>query len=201
MTCIHVCYSNQTVSMWHSVQNTALSRVSALILHCIGPVDQWITNFTCPPWQHGDSSMVQHQTYDPKPKAMGMSPYRRSFFSRVYQLCADSHFSIHFHPCVKNPSGNIALIHVYTIKDPSNSAKKQLLWTIHRYTCLQPIVNSTCDLGHSNHKLVHSCMVCTEHAPRWLQFHVAPNSTAKYTTLMDIQKCAMNDYKRLQSFI
>ena len=37
--------------------------------------------------------------------------------------------------------------------------------------------------------MVHGCMVYTEPAPRWLQFHVAPAMPAlKYTTSVDIQK-------------
>ena len=36
---------------------------------------------------------------------------------------------------------------------------------------------------------MHGCMVYTELAPRWLQFHVAPAMPAlKYTTSVDIQK-------------
>ena len=35
----------------------------------------------------------------------------------------------------------------------------------------------------------HGCMVYTELAPRWQQFHVAPAMPAlKYTTLVDIEK-------------
>ena len=37
--------------------------------------------------------------------------------------------------------------------------------------------------------MVHGCMVYTELAPRWLQFHVAPAMPAlKYTTSVDIKK-------------
>ena len=40
--------------------------------------------------------------------------------------------------------------------------------------------------------MVHDCMVYTELAPRWLQFHVAPAIPAlKYTTSVDIQKNAL----------
>ena len=40
--------------------------------------------------------------------------------------------------------------------------------------------------------MVHGCMVYTELAPRWLQFHVAPAMPAlKYTTLVEIQKNAL----------
>ena len=36
--------------------------------------------------------------------------------------------------------------------------------------------------------MVHGCMVYTELAPRWLQFHVAPAMPAlKYTTSVDIK--------------
>ena len=37
--------------------------------------------------------------------------------------------------------------------------------------------------------MVHGCMVYTELAPRWLQFHVAPAMPVlKYTTSVDIKK-------------
>ena len=37
--------------------------------------------------------------------------------------------------------------------------------------------------------MVHGCMVYTELAPRWLQFHVAPAMPAlKYTTSVDKKK-------------
>ena len=38
--------------------------------------------------------------------------------------------------------------------------------------------------------LVHGCMVYTELAPRWQQYHVAPAvmPALKYTTSMDIKK-------------
>ena len=37
--------------------------------------------------------------------------------------------------------------------------------------------------------MLHGCMVYTELAPRWQQFHVAPAMPAlKYTTLVDIEK-------------
>ena len=45
----------------------------------------------------------------------------------------------------------------------------------------------------------HGCMVYTELAPRWLQFHVAPAMPAlKYTTLVDIQK---TPYEKLVTHI
>ena len=47
--------------------------------------------------------------------------------------------------------------------------------------------------------MVHGCMVYTELAPRWLQFHVAPAMPAlKYTTSMDIQKTR---YKKLVTHV
>ena len=40
---------------------------------------------------------------------------------------------------------------------------------------------------HVSCDMVHGCMVYTELAPRWLQFHVAPAMPAlKYTTSVDI---------------
>ena len=43
--------------------------------------------------------------------------------------------------------------------------------------------------------MVHGCMVYTELAPRWQQFHVAPAMPAlEYTTSVDIQKTR---YKKL----
>ena len=47
--------------------------------------------------------------------------------------------------------------------------------------------------------MVHDCMVYTELAPRWLQFHVAPAMPAlKYTTSVDIQK---THYKKLVTHV
>ena len=47
--------------------------------------------------------------------------------------------------------------------------------------------------------MVHGCIVYTELAPRWLQFHVAPAKPAlKYTTLEDIQKTR---YKKLVTHV
>ena len=48
--------------------------------------------------------------------------------------------------------------------------------------------------------MVHGCMVYTELAPRWLQFHVAPAMPAlKYTTSVDIQK--ETRYKKLVTHV
>ena len=45
----------------------------------------------------------------------------------------------------------------------------------------------------------HGCMVYTELAPKWLQFHVAPAMPAlKYTTSVDIQKTR---YKKLVTHV
>ena len=45
--------------------------------------------------------------------------------------------------------------------------------------------------------MVHGCMVYTELAPRWLQFHVAPAMPAlKYTTSVDIKKKKKTPYKK-----
>ena len=45
--------------------------------------------------------------------------------------------------------------------------------------------------------MVHGCMVYTELAPRWLQFHVAPAMPAlKYTTSVDIQKTRYKKIKK-----
>ena len=47
--------------------------------------------------------------------------------------------------------------------------------------------------------MVHGCMVYTELAPRWLQFHVAPAMPVlKYTTSVDIQKTC---YKKLVTHV
>ena len=49
--------------------------------------------------------------------------------------------------------------------------------------------------------MVHGCMVYTELAPRWLQFHVAPAMPAlKYTTSVDIQQ-QKNRYKKLVTHV
>ena len=46
---------------------------------------------------------------------------------------------------------------------------------------------------------MHGCMVYTEIAPGWLQFHVAPTmSELKYTTSVDIQKTR---YKKLVTHV
>ena len=45
----------------------------------------------------------------------------------------------------------------------------------------------------------HGCMVYTELAPRWQQFHVAPATPAlKYTTSVDTQKMR---YKKLVTHV
>ena len=50
--------------------------------------------------------------------------------------------------------------------------------------------------------MVHGCMVYTELAPRWLQFHVAPAMTAlKYTTSVDIKKKKKKRYKKLVTHV
>ena len=47
--------------------------------------------------------------------------------------------------------------------------------------------------------MVHDCIVYTELAPRWLQFHVAPAMPVlKYTTSVDIQKM---HYKKLVTHV
>ena len=50
--------------------------------------------------------------------------------------------------------------------------------------------------------MVHGCMVYTELAPRWLQFHVAPAMPAlKYTTSVDIKKRKEEKRKEKKSAI
>ena len=50
--------------------------------------------------------------------------------------------------------------------------------------------------------MVHGCMVYTELAPRWLQFHVAPAMPAlKYTTSVDIKKRKRKKKKRYKKLV
>ena len=103
----------------------------------------------------GDSSVVREPHSWLKGRGFESLQERREiFFSRVNFLCWLS-FLYPFHPRVTG------------VKDHGHSAKSaggRLQLNTHTpYVC-----------GFAWSDMVHGCMVYTELAPRWLQFHVAP---------------------------
>ena len=110
----------------------------------------------------GDSSVVQHQTYDWK--VVGSSPGRSSgiiFFSRVSFLFWLL-FGYPFHPRV-----------TAVARKRSRSFLQKCRWQVTaKHMCRICIL--MWPQIQCYYELVHSCMVYTEHMLRWQQFSMAP---------------------------